>query len=180
MKFLILCSSSNKERVFSDTEISELYRPSNGCAIACYHSIALPRRGHSHRLMLELRLALAVDPLTVTGTIRLLQGRSSVRASSSIAEDGKLVQIATDGLEDGKASFVVDDLRDVDGRRFERPLNKPFPLGAIIGLLPPNTVVEHSVLLARDKSQSCSNRPPVRRHNIANSGSDHQSSGYGD
>jgi hypothetical protein len=105
----------------------------------------------SRGTFLEFRLARPVDQATIPGTIRVLQSRSTVRVPATVSDDGRLIKVATDALQEGDGSIIVDDLRDTDGQRFDDQINIPFNLAVILGPLPPNTRVEHSVLLASNQ-----------------------------
>jgi hypothetical protein len=71
--------------------------------------------------LLEFRLSRPVDTTTHPGTIRVLRGPSIIHLSATVSGDGKVMQVGTDGRQEGSGSLIVDDLLDTDGQRFEAP-----------------------------------------------------------
>jgi hypothetical protein len=48
--------------------------------------------------LLEFRLPRPVDTTTIPGTVRVLQGRSTICLNATVSGDGRVVQVTTDGL----------------------------------------------------------------------------------
>ncbi len=98
---------------------------------------------------LDLTSTRAVDPRSAQGVVRLRRARGPWRDTAvRVAKRGRLVQVATDGLEPGAYELAVGELIDAKGARLTDPVTVPFVVGALVGSVPPELRVEHALHLS--------------------------------